>query len=42
MQSTKSASISPRRMSPLPDWLLLMLPLVSTKPAIPFGDRRDG
>ena len=26
-----------RRMSPSPDWLLLMEPLASTKPAIPLG-----
>ena len=37
MQSTRSASMMARRMSPSPDWLEDMLPLARTKPAMPCG-----
>jgi len=39
MQSTRSASMRARRMSPSPDWLEDMLPLARTKPAMPWGAR---
>ena len=39
MQSTRSASMMARRMSPSPDWLDDMEPLASTKPAVPPGAR---
>ena len=39
MQSTRSASMRARRMSPSPDWLEDMLPLARTKPAMPCGAR---
>ena len=39
MQSTISASTIARRMSPSPDWLELIDPLASTKPARPLGER---
>ena len=35
MQSTRSASMRARRMSPSPDWWEDMLPLARTKPAMP-------
>ena len=39
MQSTRSASIKARRMSPSPEVLVDIEPLASTKPAMPLGAR---
>ncbi len=39
MQSTRSASIIFRRISPSPDWLLDIDPLARTNPAMPLGAR---